>query len=143
MERCKVALVGGEKLLLMGIDSLLRECSEIEVVILSALDPAVSAQVKEQTPDIILVPGADIGAGFSAVGQILRDNPQIPVIAVGLKQPEMRVYWSGSLRQASPGELLSVIHEVQGGAMHGRGKRRSRSRSSGSPDTQEVITARG
>ena len=113
MRQSRVVLVGDANLLSTGIASLLRAESEIDVIFLDGEDLEVLAKVRGARADIIVVLSIDGAASLTWVARILHENPETPVVAVGLDRPDMHTYWSGRVRQASPGELLSAIREVQ------------------------------
>lgn len=113
MEKRRVLLLGAQRLLVEGLQTILSKLDDVELIGPWDLDSSVLFRLPEEAPDLVLV--ADDGGQHESVAfltsQIMEQHPELPIVWVGLKEKAMRLYSSHTL-PARTADLVEAIRSL-------------------------------
>lgn len=110
-EKRRVLLVSSKHLFSEGLEEILRQVGDVELIGPLELSPdTMRACLQETQPDAVIVAGVGEGKpnAASLAAAILQQFPNLPVISAGLEQNTLRVYSTHTL-PARSSDLVEAI----------------------------------
>jgi len=113
MLKRRVLLLRAPSLLAEGLERLLRQMEDVELIGPWDLNAQLLPRLSEATPDIILVAEEDADAAdtSSLINRILGQHPDLPIVRIGMQQSTIRLYTSRALPARTP-ELIDLIRSL-------------------------------
>ncbi len=113
MLKRRVLLLRAPSLLAEGIERLLREMEDVELIGPWDLEAQWMARLAEASPDIIVIAEEDANAAdtSSLINQVLQQHPDLPIVRIGMEQSTIRLYTSRAL-PARTTELVDLIRSL-------------------------------
>ncbi len=113
METRRVLLLCVPSLLSEGLENVLRQVEDVQLIGPWPLDDHVLGRVSEGKPDIVLIAEDETTQEGkpSFTAQILEQYPDLPVVRIGWIQHEVRLYTSRRL-PAHSADLIEAIHNL-------------------------------
>ena len=113
MLKRRVLLLRAPSLLAEGIERLLRQMEDVELIGPWDLNTELVSRFPEATPDIVLMveEGTHTEVTGALINQILEQHPELPVVYVGMQQNTIRLYTSRAL-PARATELVDLIRSL-------------------------------
>ncbi len=129
MLRSRVFILYSHGLFARGVQSLLGQEAEVEVVGMERIDRLALEEIRRLRPDVILVDSsADPDDHCLTISGIFQEIPEARVIALSLRENGIDIYDKQRIAAAGPKDLLRVLHrgtetesrvEVQGNTTTG------------------------
>jgi len=110
MEKQRVLLLCTQPLFGEGLEAMLRELENVEVVGPWAPGPHVLAQLAGEEPGLILIAEGEQEDWAALTTRILEQMPGLPVIRIQSKGNVVRLYTSRAL----PARVADIMEAVQG-----------------------------
>ncbi len=113
MLKRRVLLLGAPSLLAEGVERLLRQLEDVEVIGPWDLNAQRLPRLSEVTPDIIVVAeeSAEVADTGSLTSQVLEQHPDLTIVRIGMQQNTIRLYTSRAL-PARTTELVDLIRSL-------------------------------
>ena len=111
MYRSRVFILYSHSLFARGVQSLLSQQGEVEVVGMERDDRQALEKIRRLRPDVILV---DSGAApeeyCSTISWIFKEIPEARVISLSLRENGIDIYDKQRITATGPEDLLRVLH---------------------------------
>ncbi len=113
LNKRRVLLLDTQPLLGKGLELILNQLEDVELIGPWDLDRPVLSRLAKQGPDIVLVAeDQEQSRRLTAlIGRILERYPDLPVIRIGLERNRLRLYCSRSL-PAHSANLIELIRSL-------------------------------
>lgn len=113
MLKRRVLLLHMPSLLAEGVERLLRQIEEVELIGPWDLNAQMIAHLSETAPDMIVIAEEDADAASTGllINRILEQHPDLPVVRIGIQQSTIRLYTSRAL-PARTTELADLIRSL-------------------------------
>jgi len=110
MDRPRVFILSGTFLFARGLEHLLKEDAEVEVVGVGMGGRRALAEIRVLKPDVIIV---EAGKGMPEpcwlVSRLLREQPQARVVRVSLEDNTATLYTGRRFVMAGPQDLVRIL----------------------------------
>lgn len=120
MKRQRIALFCSEDLLGEGLEHLLSQLVDVEILGPWSLDKAAITHLQVEHPDLVVIAGGGLGddptssqSAAMLTAQILETYTGMPVVQVMLEDNQVRVYNSHTI-PARSADLIEIIRRPQG-----------------------------
>ncbi len=119
MARKRVAVLRNENLLMAGVVSVLEAQPQLEVRDINTKSDDLIEQLAAYRPNVVVLEGEDTDlASRVPLESLLQSNPKAIVIALTLKENDIRAYKQQRIVRANAEDLLNII-------MRGTARRRN------------------
>ena len=113
MLKRRVLLLRVPSLLAEGVERLLRQMEEVELIGPWDLTNQPMAHLSDAVPDIVVIAEEDPGATDTGhlINRILEQHPDLPIVRISVQQSTIRLYTSRAL-PARTTELVDLIRSL-------------------------------